>query len=188
MSQMNYWSFRCDQNTDCQDISDEKGCKIVVIDENNYLKDKPPKEVVVKIKIDLLTILEIGEVEMLFRNQFKIYMEWLDSRVTFFNLHKNQGLNSLVEAEKRNIWTPFLIFDNTDNKVRTITDEESNISVKRQGNFSRSTLDEVDNVYIYQGDENPLEMYRVYHIGWYVQHILYALILYFINLGFVTIR
>jgi hypothetical protein len=51
---------RCDQTTDCNDISDEKGCKIVVIDENNYLKDKPPKETVVKVKIELLKILQIG--------------------------------------------------------------------------------------------------------------------------------
>ena len=58
--------YRCDQATDCEDINDEKGCKIVVIDQNNYLKDKPPKEAVLKIKIELLKILEIGEVEMLF--------------------------------------------------------------------------------------------------------------------------
>ena len=119
-----------------------------------------------KIRIELLKILQIGEVEMLFRNQFKIYMEWFDSRVAFYNLHENQGLNNLVQAKKRNIWTPFLIFDNTDNKLRTLNDEESHISVKRKGNFSRSTMSTVDNVYIYRGDENPLEMYRVYHIGW----------------------
>ena len=34
---------RCDQTTDCVDISDEKGCTIVVIDPKNYMKDKPPK-------------------------------------------------------------------------------------------------------------------------------------------------
>ena len=66
---------RCDQSTDCEDVSDEKGCKIIVIDEKNYLKDKPPKNAVVKIMIELLKILEIGEVNMLFRNQFKLYME-----------------------------------------------------------------------------------------------------------------
>ena len=79
--------------------------------------------------------LEIGEVAMLFRNQFKLYMEWFDSRVTFYNLHANQGLNTLVEEEKQKIWTPSLIFDNTDEKVRTRTDAESLISVKREGNF-----------------------------------------------------
>ena len=79
--------------------------------------------------------LEIGEVAMLFRNQFKLYMEWFDSRVTFYNLHANQGLNTLVEEEKQKIWTPSLIFDNTDEKVRTRTGAESLISVKREGNF-----------------------------------------------------
>ena len=31
--------------TDCDDISTEEGSKIVVIDENNYLKDKPQDSV-----------------------------------------------------------------------------------------------------------------------------------------------
>ena len=157
---------RCDQTTDCDDISDEKGCKIVVIDENNYLKDKPPKETVVKVKIELLKILQIGEVEMLFRNQFKLRMEWYDPRVTFYNLHKNQGLNTLVEQEKAKIWTPSMIFDNTDQKIRTTTDEESLVSVKREGYYSRNTIDNEDNVYMYDGAENPIEMSRVYHTGW----------------------
>ena len=137
-----------------------------MIDEKNYLKDKPPKQAVVKIKIELLKILEIGEVEMLFRNQYRLYMEWFDSRVTFYNLQENQGLNTLIQEEKDRIWTPSLIFDNTDQKVRTTTDEESLISVKRIGNFTRNTIDNVDNVYMYQGSENPLEMNRVYQTGW----------------------
>ena len=103
---------------------------------------------------------------MLFRNQFKLYIEWFDSRITFYNLHEDSGLNTLVEEEKLKIWTPSLIFDNTDQKVRTRTDEESLILVKREGNFSRNMIDEIDNVYMYHGSENPLEMNRVYHIGW----------------------
>ena len=103
---------------------------------------------------------------MLFRNQFKLYMEWSDSRVTFYNLQENSVLNTLVEEEKKKIWTPSLIFDNTDQKVRTRMDEESLISVKREGNFSRNSIDNVNNVYMYHGSENPLQMNRVYHTGW----------------------
>ena len=158
--------LRCDQNTDCEDISDEKGCEIVSIDINNYLKDKPPKKAVVKIKVELLKILEIGEVEMMFRTQFKLYIEWSDSRIVFHNLHENQGLNSLRQEEKQKIWTPTLVFDNTDQKIRTVTDAESSISVKKEGDFVRNSIDNVDNVYMYSGAENPLEMSRVYHIGW----------------------
>ena len=103
---------------------------------------------------------------MLFRNQFKLRMEWYDPRVTFYNLHKNQGLNTLVEQEKAKIWTPSMIFDNTDQKIRTTTDEESLVSVKREGYYSRNTIDNEDNVYMYDGAENPIEMSRVYHTGW----------------------
>ena len=120
----------------------------------------------VKLKIELLNILEIGEVEMMFRTQFKLYVEWFDSRITFYNLHGNQGLNSLIQREKEEIWTPSLVFDNTDQKIRTITDAESSISVRREGNLTRNRVDNVDNAYLYHGENNPLEMGRVYHIGW----------------------
>ena len=153
---------RCDQTTDCMDISDEKGCTIVVIDPKNYMKDKPPKHAEVKIRLELLKILEIGEVAMLYRTQYVLYQEWFDPRIEYYNLHKNQGLNTLVQDEKQLIWTPTLIFDNTDEKTRTTTDRESTISIKREGTFVKNTLESIDNVYIFQGLHNPLDMNRVY--------------------------
>ena len=104
----------------------------------------------------------------MFRTQFKLFIEWSDSRIIFHNLHENQGLNSLIQEEKQKIWTPTLVFDNTDQKIRTVTDAESSISVKKEGDFVRNSIDNVDNVYMYSGAENPLEMSRVYHIGWYL--------------------
>ena len=118
------FTCRCDQNPDCQDISDEKDCKIVMVDPKNYLKDKAPQEAVVKLKVELLKILEIGEVAMLYRSKYAMYLEWLDPRITFHNLHENQNLNSLVEEEKNTIWTPSFIFHNTDKSTRTTTDRE----------------------------------------------------------------
>jgi hypothetical protein len=157
---------RCDQNTDCKDISDEKGCKIVVVDPNNYMKDKPPKQALVKLRVNLLKILEIDEVAMMYRTQFTVNQEWLDPRIIFHNLHVNQSLNALVEEEKKLIWTPSLIFDNTDGKTRTSTDSESTISVKREASFTQNTIRSVDNIYIFQGLDNPLDMNRVYEMDW----------------------
>ena len=158
--------IRCDQKTNCEDISDEKGCKIVVLDKENYLKDKPPSNAVVKIRIDLLKILEIGEVDMLFRTQYALYLEWFDSRIRFFNLHPKQGLNSLIFEEKQKIWTPSMVFDNTDEKTMTEIEKKLLLSVKREGNFSKSTIGDPDNTLIFKGDENPLEMVGVYHTSW----------------------
>ena len=171
---------RCDQNTDCDDITDEKGCKIIVIDPNDYLKDKPPTQALVKLRVDLLKILEIGELAMLFRTQYTVYQEWLDPRITFYNLHEDQNLNTLVEEEKQMIWTPNLIFDNTDEKTRTITDRESIISVKREGNFTQNTVESVDNIYMFQGMDNILDMNRVYETEWICDYEMnwYVLLIY----------
>ena len=159
---------RCDQQVDCEDISDERGCKLVVLDEKNYLKDKPPRNAKVKMRIELMKILEIGEVEMLFRVKFALSMEWFDSRITFHNLHGNQLLNTLIDDEKQRIWTPTMIFVNTDESTRTTTDKKSLISVKREGNLARNTIKSVDNVHVYDGAENPMEMNRVYHTSWFL--------------------
>ena len=158
--------FRCNRNADCNDESDERDCRITVIDEKNYLKDQPRKNAVVKVKIELLEIFEIREVKMIFRNQFKIHMEWFDSRITFYNLHDNPSLNTLVENEKRSIWSPSLVFQNTDNKIQTVIDKESRILVKKQGSFHINSIDNLDNVYMYEGSENPLIMDRVHHVKW----------------------
>ena len=137
-----------------------------MIDPKNYLKDKPPKDALVKLRFELLKILEIGEVAMLYRTKYTVNLEWLDPRITFFNLHGDQNLNSLVEGEKQMIWTPSLIFSNTDENTRTRTDQESIISVKRKGNSTQNTIYDLDNTYMFRGEDNPLDMSRVYETEW----------------------
>ena len=113
------------------------------------MKDKAPKAAGVKLKVDLLKVLQINEVGMLYETQYSMNLEWLDPRITFYNLHEDQGLNTLMEEEKGKIWTTKLIFDNTKQKTRTTTDSESVISVKREGNYTLNMLDNVDNIYMF---------------------------------------
>ena len=130
------------------------------------MKDKPPKAALVKLRVDLLKVLKIDEVAMLYKTQYTVNLEWLDPRIIFHNLHKDQGLNILVEEEKHKIWTPELIFDNTEQKTRTKTDKESAVSVKREENYTQNTMEDVDNIYKFEGLENPLDMSRVYQTEW----------------------
>ena len=159
--------IRCNRHDDCEDVSDEKGCKLVDLDESKYLKENPPQDAEVKIKIELLKILEIGEVEMLFRTQYAITLEWFDARLTYYNLHSDQELNKLTNEEAQQIWIPSMIFDNTDDKTRTKRNEEYLLSIKKEGIFSKSNIDNVDNIFVYDGADNPIEMNQVYHTSWF---------------------
>ena len=128
---------RCDQKLDCEDVSDEKNCKIIVLDEKSYLKDKPPPPlnvsgvVDVRISIQLYKIIEISEVTSIFRTQFKLFMEWKDPRITLWNLKNDTTLNTLTGNEKSQIWNPTLMFFNTEKKSRTINDKETLVLAKR---------------------------------------------------------
>ena len=125
---------RCDQFPNCDDFSDEENCKLVVIPEN-YVTDYAPftvdmngnlVKVQVKIKvnkpnqagnymhkiikIDLISILEINEVNQKFKTQFKIYVMWFDFRLKYYNMKLNVNLNTLTQDEKGSIWVPIMVF------------------------------------------------------------------------------
>ena len=58
---------RCDSVANCDDVSDEKNCQLVSLDENKYLKDKPPapfnsSKFPVNVSIDIVSVLDIQEV------------------------------------------------------------------------------------------------------------------------------
>ena len=93
-------------------------------------------------------------------------MQWNDPRVQFYNLHPSSDQNTLLEEEKSKIWIPSVTFVNTARQERSLRDNSSLVNVDRRGGFERSSLGEVKNIYIYQGNENPLMITRVYSTKW----------------------
>ena len=68
-------------------------------------------------------------------------LEWLDYRLDFNNLKEQTYLNALTEEDKKNIWLPMVVFDNTDQKEMTRLGVEwewvTSVTVTREGNFTR---------------------------------------------------
>ena len=62
------------------------------------------------IKIDLISILEINEVNQKFETQFNIYVMWFDFRLKYYNMKLNVNLNTLTQDEKGSIWVPIMVF------------------------------------------------------------------------------
>ena len=88
--------------------------------------------------------------------QMTLEMEWVDHRLEYHNLHKGSELNILSDDDLQNIWTPSLIFVNTEDRYVTRVSYESEVGVKILGNSTKSGVDVADEIRIFKGEENPL--------------------------------
>ena len=167
---------RCDQIADCRDTSDEKGCEMLVTEEG-YNKRVPPftvnstnRKIVpvqLNISIDLLKIVDMEKMDHKIDFQFQIILEWRESkRVVYHNLKEDTSLNALSDININTLWLPLVIYDNTDQKEVTRQgmgwEWATPVSVIREGGFTRSGLEVVDETEIFPGPENTLSMQQVY--------------------------
>ena len=169
---------RCDQVTgdrkgkNCRDRSDEKGCKLIVLkDQEGYNKRIPPIDTDegfanVSISITLMKVVEIEEVDHSIHLQFQISLTWKENRVKYQNLKKRTSLNALTIDDVNTIWLPLIVYDNTDQKEVTRLGESwewaTDVTVTREGNFTRAGIHVMDEAEIFEGAENRLTMYQTY--------------------------
>ena len=176
---------RCDQVPNCRDQSDERGCQLMITKEG-YNKNIPPITVKssdqstvpvrLSISIDLLQIIDMEEQDHKIDLQFQITLEWREnSRVVFQNLKKKKSLNALSDEEISEMWLPKVFYDNTDQKEVTrlgaTWEWNTAVSVKREGSHDscesnpscgRSGLEELDEIEMFEGGGNTIEMLQVY--------------------------
>ena len=175
---------RCNQVPDCRDKSDEKGCQLIII-EGDYNKNIPPiKRTVdggsvpaeVKILITLMKVVEIEEVDHSIHLQFQINMQWAENRVKYQNLKDKVSLNALSERDIKYLWLPRIVYANTDQEDTTRLGMEwewvTQVSVVKEGLFTRSGLEEVDEAEIFEGDQNTLIMIQTYTEEFQCQYML----------------
>ena len=72
----------------------------------------------------------------------------------------------VTDDDIKTIWLPLIVFDNTDQKEVTRVGMEwewaTDVTVTREGNFTRSGISEVDEAEIFKGAENRLTMKQTY--------------------------
>ena len=163
---------RCDKKPDCMDISDEKQCRIVALDEKSYIKDDPPPSVIfhqklaVTLDINIKNILDIKEVEQVLTLKFELVATWLDSRLDFYNLKLDVDLNTLSNDEKSMIWVPTIIFSNTRQDITSKNDKKSFVKVLRNANVNGTLIsnDVNEDILVYKGSKNKIRISRVYEV------------------------
>ena len=165
---------RCDQVPNCRDHSDERGCNILVLEEG-YNKRVPPvgkneedklTPVTVNVSMTLLKVVDIKEEDYSIKFQIQITLEWKEIRATYHNLKPETYLNALSLEEIRRLWLPLVVYMNTDQQETTRLGADwewrTYVSVKREGNFTRSGYEMVDETEIFKGNENTLVMTQSY--------------------------
>ena len=175
---------RCDQLADCRDESDEEDCQLLVL-RKGYKKNIPPIErdpenpktlasVPVRVFIVLLKIVGIEEVKHSTEMQFRIEMEWYESRATFNNLKENSAMNVLTRQDIKRLWHPLITYANTAQKEMTTLGRQkewsTRVKVRREGNVTRGGMGAVDEVEVFRGDQNPLVMTQVYTKKFHCQY------------------
>ena len=87
-------------------------------------------------------------------------------------------MNALSEEDFKQLWLPKVIYENTDQKETTrlgvAWEWETKVHIKREGNFTRSGRDKVDETEIFNGAENSLIMSQVYTHTFQCNYLLSA--------------
>ena len=117
-----------------------------------------------------MVIQNIQEVGQFIELKFKMMLKWVDARVLFYNLKKNQKFNSLSLSEQQALWNPKFVFWNTKKELRTINDETTFASVNRSGNGKIIDKSVNEDILTYLGAENPISNSRVYSLQFFCDY------------------
>ena len=97
---------------------------------------------------------------MSFSSKFNLVAEWFDKRLTWNDLNDDKFLNIPSQDVLDKLWYPSVIFTNTPNNYQTMMDSKSRLLVKKEGNFTLSSVHEVEETAYYKGSENTIEYSR----------------------------
>lgn len=121
------------------------------------------------MSVDLTKILKIDEVEGSFRTKLLLRRQWLDPRLSYRNLKKERRVNLLSPSEEETVWLPLMVFENipsNEDWIEILVSQEYNIVRNDEGNFDPVEVTDIDNAFIFSGEENSHYLSREFTILW----------------------
>ena len=118
------------------------------------------------VSLTLLKVVAIKKEDHSIELQFQIDLEWKENRATYHNLKPETYLNALSKEEIDSLWLPLVVSLNTDQHQTTrpggIWEWSTDVNVKREGNFTKSGYEVLDETHFFKGQENSLIMTQSY--------------------------
>ena len=119
---------------------------------------------------DVMVIQDIQEVSQYMELKFRITMQWVDARVTYYNIKEDENMNSLSLDEQLSLWTPTIVFWNTKQQLRTKNDKNTFASIKQEGEGSIIGKEVNEDIAVFNGKETLIRINRVYSIRFYCEY------------------
>ena len=97
-----------------------------------------------------------SEIDLKIDLKFTISLDWYETdRINYHNLKEKLSLNALSDDEIAELWTPYVIYTNTDDKEATKVDHKfkdikTTMTVTREGSLARSTMESVDEIELFK--------------------------------------
>ena len=129
---------------------------------NKFLSPPSEQRLPVLTSVRLHGLSRLEPVLASYQAEFTVSLRWRDSRLQFDNLRAESSMNSIRPEETDQIWFPSFYFDNTRDKVRSLTDSKAVLRVLRQGEGQLSSKQDTENKLIFQGRENFIQYERFY--------------------------
>ena len=117
-----------------------------------------------------MVVQDIQEVAQYLKLKFKISLQWMDARVNFYNIKTDENMNSLSLEEQMTIWTPTIVFWNTEEQLKTINDLNTFASVRRSGKGSLIAREVNEDIEVFKGSENEITISRIYSIKFFCEY------------------
>ena len=80
----------------------------------------------------------------------------------YHNLKTERSNNLLSRSEIDNLWIPFVVFSNTENSESTKGDDDTEVTVTKEGTFTESPLEVMEEINIFEGSDNKITFQQVY--------------------------
>ncbi|XP_068220245.1 uncharacterized protein [Palaemon carinicauda] len=160
---------RCDLRVDCKDQSDEARCSLVDVPSGYRTTIPPPppagaNSLPILFYINIISFPSIETEDLTFMTTLELKLRWKDTRLKYRNLKDDRSLNVLSQSSVAGIWKPRVFFSNAQGNVFTNFDEGSRIECVRLGNSVPGPPHLPEEVNLFSGSENSLEMSQLYGV------------------------
>ena len=116
------------------------------------------------VSIIVEDIESIEEVKSRFTATINLIVEWTDARLTWNDLADDIDLNIPSNEIKKMIWFPKINIKNSENNMEIPNDSKSKLRVKKKGNLTMSSKENLRETALFDGSENPLIYSRQFNI------------------------